>query len=103
MTTSGVRATDQLERLREANEGRLTWDTEAPADFTYLYDPDHVLVRVEDTDAAEEALRRIQRGFERIRPPSDDPEELVRYRLSGSQGRRDGRRHPRRARRERRA
>ena len=49
----------------DANRGAVAWDTEAPADFTYLYDPDHVLVRADDTDAAEGALRRIQRGFER--------------------------------------
>ena len=39
------RSTDQLRNLRRANDGQVRWDTEAPADFTYLYHPDRVLVR----------------------------------------------------------
>ncbi len=39
------RSTDQLRDLNQANDGDVWWDTEAPADFTYLYHPDRVLVR----------------------------------------------------------
>ncbi|WP_344303680.1 S8/S53 family peptidase [Nocardioides bigeumensis] len=81
------RATDQLEKLREANEGRLAWDTEAPADFTYLYDPDHVLVLADDRADLEGALRRLDRAFERVPLDPDDDgqdgedETLFRYLL----------------------
>ena len=36
----------------------MAWDTEAPADFTYLYHPDRILVRAADTTDFEEALDR---------------------------------------------
>jgi hypothetical protein len=50
------RSTDQLRHLRRANEGQVHWDTEAPADFTFLFHPDHVLVDAEDVDVFEEAV-----------------------------------------------
>ena len=53
------RTTDQLRQFRELNDGQVAWDTEAPADYTYLYHPDRVLVRSEDSDAFEGALRRL--------------------------------------------
>ena len=77
------RTTDQLELLRQANDGRVAWDTEAPADFTYLFDPDHVLVRVADVDEFERALARTQGIFDGSAERLDDPvpEQLARYRL----------------------
>jgi hypothetical protein len=47
------RTTDQLRAFRAANEGGVAWDTEAPADFTYLYHPDRVLVRGADAETFE--------------------------------------------------
>ena len=44
------RSTDQLRLLREANDGQVEWDTEAPADFTYIYHP-HLLVRADADDS----------------------------------------------------
>ena len=93
------RTTDQLEHLRRTNEGLVDWDTEAPADFTYLYDPDHVLVR----------RRRRRAGRGRVPPPPAGrrTRPAAHGRAGGAgplpadrpQGRRDGRRHPRPARR----
>ena len=53
------RTTDQLRAFRRANEGQVDWNTEAPADFTYLYHPDRVLVRREDADEFEGITRRV--------------------------------------------
>ena len=53
------RTTDQLRQFREINDGQVAWDTEAPADFTYLYHPDRVLVRTEDTDDFERGVERL--------------------------------------------
>ena len=77
------RATDQLEALRRANDGRVAWDTEAPADFTYLYDPDHVLLRVEDARDFEEAVARIEGVFDSAPERQEDPlpDVLARFRL----------------------
>ena len=50
------RSTDQLRHLREANDGQVDWDTEAPADFTYLFHPDNVLVDADGVDDFEEAV-----------------------------------------------
>ena len=73
--------TDQLEQLREANPGQVAWDTEAPADFTYLYHPDRILVRAADTTDFEEALGRNSVGSgERDDDPI--PGELARYTLT---------------------
>jgi hypothetical protein len=76
------RTTDQLELLRRANEGRVVWDTEAPADFTYLYEPDQVLLRAEDVEAFEEAVRANQEVFDGVANRMDDPTRgLARYLL----------------------
>lgn len=77
------RTTDQLELLREANEGRLAWDTEAPADFTYLYDPDHLLMRVADVADFERAVARNGDVFDGPARRLDDPisNEVARYEL----------------------
>ncbi|WP_374456502.1 S8 family serine peptidase [Nocardioides sp.] len=79
------RTTDQLRNLREANDGQLEWDTEAPADFTYLYHPDRVLVRAEDAGLFDEAVARLDKGVLRGEPMRDDVRlldgELVRYLL----------------------
>lgn len=77
------RTTDQLELLREANGGRLAWDTEAPADFTYLYDPDHLLMRVADVDDFERAIARNSDLFDGSARRLDDPiaNELAHYEL----------------------
>lgn len=75
------RTTDQLRQFREANEGQVDWDTEAPADFTYLYHPDRVLVRAADTDDFERAVARLDDLLEGV--PERETElldgELVRY------------------------
>ncbi|WP_248582897.1 S8/S53 family peptidase [Nocardioides sp. InS609-2] len=77
------RTTDQLQALRRANDDRVAWDTEAPADFTYLYDPDHVLVRVRDVEEFEAALGRLEGIFDGNAERGEDPVpgELARYRL----------------------
>ena len=73
--------TDQLEQLREANPGQVAWDTEAPADFTYLYHPDRILVRAADTTDFEAALGRNSVGSgERDDDPI--PGQLARYTLT---------------------
>lgn len=54
------RTTDQLRHFRQANEGQVAWDTEAPADFTYLYHPDRVLMRAADAEAFERAIAGLK-------------------------------------------
>ena len=77
------RTTDQLEHFRRANDGRVAWDTEAPADFTFLFDPDHVLVRAEAAEAFERALERNRQLFDGdvARTADPLPERLLRYQL----------------------
>ncbi len=79
------RTTDQLELLRGANEGQVAWDTEAPADFTYLYHPDRILVRARDVADFEAALDRNGSIGVGSRDRDDDPipGELARYNLTG--------------------
>ena len=85
------RTTDQLREFREANDGAVAWDTEAPADFTYVFHPDRVLVRAEDVDDFESAVARLDKGVLGDPPRRDDVSlldgELVRYVLGE---RRDG-------------
>ena len=38
------RTTDQIRAFQKANDGEVAWDTLAPADFTYVFHPDRVLV-----------------------------------------------------------
>lgn len=88
------RSTDQLYNFREANDGQVAWDTEAPADFTYLYHPHRVLVRAGDTDEFDRLIAPLI-GDVLEGEPRRDAElldgELVRYVLSD---RRDGRTVP---------
>lgn len=85
------RTTDQLRNFREVNEGQVAWDTEAPADFTYVYHPDRVLVRLEDADEFDRAIGELDEGIFKDPPRRDDVRlldgELVRYVLTA---RRDG-------------
>jgi hypothetical protein len=79
------RSTDQLRSFREANEGQVEWDTEAPADFTYVYHPDRVLVRAADVDEFDRAVASLDEGILKDPPQRDDVRlldgELVRYLL----------------------
>lgn len=56
------RTTDQLRDFRAVNDGQVAWDTEAPADFTYVYHPDRILVRASDRDAFERAVQQLDKG-----------------------------------------
>ncbi|GAA5128795.1 hypothetical protein GCM10023339_57140 [Alloalcanivorax gelatiniphagus] len=84
------RSTDQLRDFRAANDGEVAWDTEAPADFTYAFHPDRVLVRTADADAFDEAVGRLDRGILGELPLRDDVRlldgELVRYVLPERRG-----------------
>ena len=84
------RTTDQLRDFREANDGAVAWDTEAPADFTYVFHPDHVLVRAEDVEDFEAAVARLDKGVLGDPPRRDDANlldgELVRYLLGDRPG-----------------
>ncbi|GAA1921126.1 S8 family peptidase [Nocardioides hwasunensis] len=84
------RSTDQLRDLREANDGQVRWDTEAPADFTYLFHPDHVLVGAEDADDFEAAVARLDKDVLTGPPRRDDVRllggDLVRYVLPERRG-----------------
>jgi subtilisin family serine protease len=77
------RSTDQLRALRQANEGQVAWDTEAPADFTYLFHPDRVLVRAADVEAFEAGVARVGERVLTGEVRRDDAPlldgELVRY------------------------
>lgn len=84
------RTTDQLRNFHEANDGRVAWDTEAPADFTYVFDPDRVLVRAADVDDFEGAVARLDKDVLGGDLARDDVElldgELVRYVLPQRSG-----------------
>ena len=84
------RSTDQLRDLREANDGQVAWNTEAPADFTYLFHPDRVLVRAEDADTFDEAVAKLDQEVLTDRPRRDDVRlldgALVRYVLPARRG-----------------
>jgi hypothetical protein len=79
------RSTDQLRDMKEANAGQFDWDTQAPADFTYLYHPDRLLVRLADADELERFLGELDEGIFKDPPRRDDVRlldgELVRYLL----------------------
>ena len=85
------RSTDQLRALRKANDGAVHWNTEAPADFTFLFHPDRVLVRAADADAFESIVAKVGDRVLTGEPRRDDVSlldgELVRYLLPE---RRDG-------------
>lgn len=78
------RTTDQLRDFREANDGQVEWDTEAPADFTFVYHPDRVLVRAADADAFDQAVAKLDDGVLEGAPRRDVElldGELLRYLL----------------------
>ncbi len=79
------RTTDQLRAFRRANRGQVAWNTEAPADFTYLYHPDRVLVRRADVEEFEEIARQVGERLFKGEPRRDDVNllggALVRYLL----------------------
>ena len=79
------RSTDQLRNLTKANDGQVRWDTEAPADFTFLYHPDHLLVAGDDVEELEAAFDRLDKGILSEPPRRDDVRilggDLVRYLL----------------------
>ncbi|PKH44174.1 Subtilase family protein [Nocardioides alpinus] len=79
------RTTDQLRDFRAANDGQVAWDTEAPADFTYVFHPHRVLVRAADADDFERAVAQLDKGVLTEPPRRDDVRlldgELVRYLL----------------------
>ena len=78
------RSTDQLRDFREANDGQVEWDTEAPADFTFVYHPDHVLVRATDAEAFDQAVAKLDDGVLEGAPRRDVElldGELLRYLL----------------------
>ncbi|WP_210438209.1 S8 family peptidase [Nocardioides xinjiangensis] len=89
------RSTDQLRAFAEANDGQVAWDTEAPADFTYLFHPDRVLVRAADVEAFESTVARLGDRVLSGELRRDDvsllDDELVRYVLPE---RREGRSVP---------
>jgi hypothetical protein len=80
------RTTDQLRQFRSANDREVAWNTEAPADFTYLFHPDRLLVRGRDVEEFEEAVARLDDGILKYPPRRDDANllggELVRYVLA---------------------
>jgi hypothetical protein len=84
------RATDQLRDFRAANDGAVAWDTEAPADFTYVFHPDRVLVRAEDADDFDRSVTRLEKGVLTAVPRRDDVRlldgALVRYLLTDRPG-----------------
>lgn len=77
------RSTDQLENFRNANDGLVAWNTEAPADFTFLFDPDHVLVRATAVEAFERAVEASKELFDGDLTRTEEPAPgyLARYRL----------------------
>ncbi|MFC7361590.1 S8 family peptidase [Nocardioides astragali] len=76
------RTTDQLRDFREAAGGQVEWDTEAPADFTFVYHPDRVLVRSADADAFDRGIAQLDEGVLKGTPRRDAElldGELLRY------------------------
>ena len=80
--------TDQVENFHQANDGAVAWNTEAPADFTFLFDPDHVLVRASAAEAFERAIEASKDLFEGELTRTEDPARgaLARYRLPARRG-----------------
>jgi hypothetical protein len=77
------RLTDQLEQFSRANDERVEWNTQAPADFTFLFDPDHVLVRASAVEAFERSVEGSKDlfGGDLARTEDPLPGALARYRL----------------------
>lgn len=84
------RNTDQLRDLNRANDGDVWWDTEAPADYTYLYHPHRIIVRAADADDFDRAVRRLDKDTLPEAPRREDVGRrgrLVRYVLPRREGR----------------
>jgi len=84
------RNTDQLRDLNRANDGNVWWDTEAPADYTYLYHPHRIIVRADDTDEFDRAVGRLDKDTLPERPQREDVGRrgrLARYVLPRREGR----------------
>lgn len=81
------RTTDQLRQLKRDNESgdkrrSVVWNTEAPADFTFLYDPNNLLVRAgEANDRVVEGLRKRGVLEGELSAPTRLSESLLLYRL----------------------
>ncbi|MBC2931566.1 S8/S53 family peptidase [Nocardioides sp. zg-1228] len=76
--------TDQVLNFHEANGDAVAWNTEAPADFTFLFDPDHLLVRTSAVEAFERAVAATKDELldgELTRAEESVQGRLVRYRL----------------------
>jgi subtilisin family serine protease len=82
------RLTDQVKNFRTANDGAVAWNTQAPADFTFLFDPDHLLVRASAVEAFERAVQATKNLFdgELTRAEEPAPGHLARYRLPARRG-----------------
>ena len=85
------RSTDQIRAFQKANEGEVAWDTLAPADFTFVFHPDRVLVDGDDVEAFEGLVAQLGDRILTGEPRRDDVEllggDVVRYVLPE---RRDG-------------
>jgi subtilisin family serine protease len=76
------RIRDQIELIARAHEGRVAWDSEDPADFSYLYDPDHLLMEPATVRDFEAVLERRDDLFAGTGRRVKDPiPGLARYRL----------------------
>lgn len=87
-TDARRRARDQIRLILEASKGRIDWHSdEEPrsrdeADFTFICDADHVLVRDENVDALRGALERLQDDFDGVGDRVGSPiDGLTRYLL----------------------
>ena len=87
-TDARRRVRDQIRLIREASKGRIAWHSddeprsEDEADFTFLCDADHVLVRNENVAALRGALERLQDDFDGVGDSVGNPiEGLTRYLL----------------------
>jgi hypothetical protein len=84
------RSTDQLRDLNRANNDEVWWDTEAPADFTYLYHPHRIIVRAEDAEEFDRAVGRLDKDTLPEPPRREDVgrrKQLARYVLARREGR----------------
>ena len=81
------RVRDQVSAMREAHGGNLAADSPDDADFTYLFDPGHVLVSQAAQEDLEALLRRDDYEFVGVDDPEPVVEGLLRYALPR---RRDG-------------
>lgn len=81
------RVREQVRAMREAHGGNLATDTPDDADFTYLFDPDHILVSPAVQEDLETLLRGEDSEFLGVGDPEPVLDGLLRYALPR---RRDG-------------